>query len=244
MMPPAAAPDVPNCRELGGIPAAGGRRVRRGVLWRSGSLFGLGASSKRQLEALGITRVIDLRVPFEREWEPDTLFGARTIHLPIEPLIARYFAKYPEAPERMTASEMMQLMQATYRDFITGQAARFAAFFAHLLEGDGTPLLFHCTAGKDRTGMAAALLLLALGASPQHVMHDYLQSAAHCTPPPDAAGADEEMLQLLWGVHPDYLRAALHEITRLGGADAYLLRALRVGAPERERLRALYLGAA
>ena len=238
------APQVPNCRELGGIPAAGGRRVRRGVLWRSGNLFGLGASSRRQLEALGITRIIDLRVPFERAWEPDAAIGARSIHLPIEPLVARYFTKYPEAPERMSAPEMMQLMQATYRDFITGQAARFAAFFAHLLEGDGAPLLVHCTAGKDRTGMAAALLLLALGASPQHVMHDYLQSAAHCYPPPDAGGDDEEAQKLLWGVRAEYLHAAMEEITKLGGVDAWLLRALRVGAPERERLRALYLEAA
>ena len=241
---PTAAPDIPNCRELGGIPAAGGRCVRRGVLWRSGHLFGLGASSRRQLEALGITRIIDLRVPFERAWEPDAPIGARNIHLPIEPLVARYFAKYPEAPERMSAPEMMQLMQATYRDFITGQAARFAAFFAHLLEGDGAPLLFHCTAGKDRTGIAAALLLLALGASPQHVMHDYLQSAAHCYPPPDAGGDDEEAQKLLWGVRAEYLHAAMEEITKLGGVDAWLLRALRVGAPERERLRALYLDAA
>lgn len=243
-MQPAAPdiPQVPNCRELGGIPAAGGRCVRRGVLWRSGNLFGLGASSRRQLEALGITRIIDLRVPFEREWEPDAPIGARNIHLPIEPLVARYFAKYPEAPERMTAPEMMQLMQATYRDFITGQAARFAAFFAHLLAGDSAPLLFHCTAGKDRTGMAAALLLLALGASPQHVMRDYLQSAAHCFPPPEVAGeADEQVLALLWGVRPEYLDAALEEVALHGGVDAYLQRALRVGAPERERLRALYL---
>lgn len=242
-MQPAAPdiPQVPNCRELGGIPAAGGRCVRRGALWRSGNLFGLGASSRRQLEALGIARIIDLRVPFEREWEPDAPIGARNIHLPIEPLVARYFAKYPEAPERMTAPEMMQLMQATYRDFITGQAARFAAFFAHLLAGDSAPLLFHCTAGKDRTGMAAALLLLALGVPLEHVRRDYLQSAAHCTPPPGAGGADEEAQKLLWGVRAEYLDAALEEIARQGGVDAYLQRALRVGAPERERLRALYL---
>ncbi|MBQ6655839.1 MAG: tyrosine-protein phosphatase [Ottowia sp.] len=242
MMQP-AVPDIPNCRELGGIPVAGGRCVRRGVLWRSAHLSGLATSSKRQLEAFGIARIIDLRSPWERNWLPDVrLAGARAIHLTIEPLVARYFAKHPEAPECMTAPEMMQLMQATYRDFISGQAARFAAFFAQLLGGAGEPLLFHCNAGKDRTGMAAALLLLALGASPQHVMRDYLQSAAHCFPPPEVAGeADEQVLALLWGVRAEYLDAALEEIAQQGGVDAWLQRALRVGAPERERLRALYL---
>lgn len=240
-MPPTAAPDISNCRELGGIPAADGRRVRRGVLWRSGHLFGLSARSRQQVAALGITRIIDLRSAFEREWEPDAPIGARAIHLPIEPLVGLYFGQYPEALERMTPADMMKLMRATYRDFITGQTECFAAFFAHLLEGDAAPLLFHCTAGKDRTGTAAALLLLALGVAPVHVMRDYLQSAAHCYPPPGASGADDEVLKLLWGVRAEYLEAALHELARQGGVDAYLQRALRVGAPERERLRALYL---
>ena len=109
------------------------------------------------------------------------------------------------------------------------------------MEGDGAPLLFHCTAGKDRTGIAAALLLLALGAPLQYVRRDYLKSAVHCYPPPGACGADYEVLDLLWGVRSEYLDAALDEIAQQGGVDAYLRHALRVGAPERERLRALYL---
>ena len=244
---PAAAPDVPNCRELGGIAAAGGRRVRRGVLWRSAHLSGLAARSRRQLEALGLVRVIDLRAPFERAWQPDVpLPGAHAIHVPIEPLIGRHFAKYPEALESMTAPEMLRLMQATYRDFVSGQvtAARFAAFFEHVLAGAAVPVLFHCTAGKDRTGMAAALLLLALGSAPQQVMQDYMQSAAHCLPPPGASGADEQVLRLLWGVHPDYLGAALDEIQRLGGVDAYLERVMRLDGAARARLREMYLEAA
>ena len=87
MMQTTTTPDVPNCRELGGIPAAGGRCVRRGVLWRSAHLFGLSARSRQQLAALGITRIIDLRAASERAWEPDAPIGARAIHLPIEPLV-------------------------------------------------------------------------------------------------------------------------------------------------------------
>ena len=238
----ATPPAVPNCRELGGAPAAGGRRVRRGVLWRSAHLSGLAAGSRRQLEALGLAHVIDLRAPFERAWQPDVrLAGVRTIHLPIEPLIGRHFAQYPEALEHMAPPEMLQLMQATYRDFISGQSAHLAAFFTHVLAAEGAPLLFHCTAGKDRTGIAAALLLLALGAPADYVMHEYLQSAAHCHPPAWDESADPEVLKMLWGVRPEYLTAALEEVENLGGVDAWLQRALRVGAPERERLRALYL---
>lgn len=242
---PSAAPELSNCRELGGIPAADGRCVRRGVLWRSAHLAGLCARVRQQVEALGLTCIIDLRAPFERALAPDApVAGVRAIQLPIEPLIARYFAKYPEALQGMKAAGMMRLMQATYVDFISGQSRVFAAFFTHVLAAGGAPLLFHCTAGKDRTGMAAALLLLALGVQPERVMHDYLQSAAHCFPPPGASGADEEVLRLLWGVRAGYLDAALREITRQGGVDAYLQRALHVGAPERERLQALYLEAA
>jgi protein-tyrosine phosphatase len=105
--------------------------------------------------------------------------------------------------------------------------------------------VFHCTAGKDRTGLAAALVLLALGASQDEVMHDYLMTNQLLAPvlakaatwrlPPKAA-------KVLYAVQPEFLHAAFHEIdTRWGGMDAYLREGLGLGERESARLRESYL---
>jgi len=119
---------------------------------------------------------------------------------------------------------------------------RFAEFFAYLL-ASAEPTVFHCTAGKDRTGFAAAMLLNAVGATPDAVLRDYLLTNDRLAFP---AGGNSilprPVMQVLWRVQPQYLQAALAEIdSAYGSLEAYLRDGLALGKPERERLRALYL---
>jgi len=86
------------------------------------------------------------------------------------------------AGQRMTAALAAELMKELYRALVHDQAHRFAELFEHLLQTD-TPVVFHCTAGKDRTGFAAALILHALGVPREVVVQDYLLTNALYKPP-------------------------------------------------------------
>ena len=119
---------------------------------------------------------------------------------------------------------------------------RFAQFFGHLLESN-EPTVFHCTAGKDRTGMAAALLLHALGASPEEVMRDYLLTNERLKMPEISRYTlGPEAAAVLWRVQPAFLEAAFEAADQdYGGLDPYLREGLGLGEPEMERLKELYL---
>ena len=135
------------------------------------------------------------------------------------------------------------LMRDTYRGFVQHNTHRFAEFFSHLLESD-EPTVFHCTAGKDRTGLAAALLLHAVDAPADEVMQDYLLTNERLAMPDESRhGLPQDVMEVLWRVQPDYLAAAYAEAEdRFGSLDDYLAEGLGLGEAQRQRLKALYLG--
>ena len=146
------------------------------------------------------------------------------------------------AGRQLTGPITVGLMQDLYRDLVNAHAHRFAELFQHLLQAD-TPLLFHCTAGKDRTGVAAALVLLALGVPRDVVMQDYLLTNRHFQPPTHGRSElPDEVLEVLWSVRPDYLDAALQAIDDAhGGVPRYLQQRLGLGPAQLDALAARYL---
>ena len=119
--------------------------------------------------------------------------------------------------------------------------ALVAEFFGHLL-ASGEPTVFHCTAGKDRTGFAAALVLRALGTPEDDVMHDYLLTNERLQLPDMAKyPLPPEVLQVLWRVQPDFLQAAFDEVdARYGSLESYFREGLVLHDEQRAQLRALY----
>lgn len=218
--------------------------LRSGVLFRSDHLGALNDEDARQIVALGIARVLDFRGVAERESAACRLPGVAVHSLPIEPTVVQRLVSLVGAGTQVTAADMVGLMQETYRGFVRGGTPRFAEFFGHLL-ASGEPTVFHCTAGKDRTGFAAALLLSALGAHPDEVMADYLLTNERLKPPPTAGqGLPPEAAQVLWRVQPEFLHAAWQALEAdFGGIEGYLTQGLGLGAAERERLAQLYLAA-
>lgn len=179
--------NVLNFRELGGYPAADGRTVRRGVFYRSGNLDKFRTPNDIALyESLGLRYILDLRSNLERAQRPDRVpAGAR-----YEGISAMRFANgddidfSPEGMERLHA-EGRQWAQENGRpdtefEYFAGLYSRMPfnnpAYRALMqaMDAGETPLLFHCSAGKDRTGVGAMLILLALGASRQTALQDYL----------------------------------------------------------------------
>jgi len=234
-----------NFRDLGGYVADAGRRVRRFRLLRSDHLANLRPEDLSVLATrLGKSvRVLDLRGVAERKTAACVIPTATVHSLPIEPTIVQKLTDLLEAGHRITAADTAALMQETYRGFVRANTPRFASLFAHVLDEHEAPLVFHCTAGKDRTGFAAALILRSLGVSDEDVMRDYLLTNERLTMP-DASrhGLTPEVGAVLWRVQPDFLHAALEAVQAdYGGLEAYFREGLGLGDAERERLRELYL---
>lgn len=231
-----------NFRDLGGYVGQNGRSVRWRRLFRSDHLASLTPTDLAQLADLGLTRVCDFRGVAERSSLACILPDVAVHSLAIEPTVVQRMKEILDAGQSLTADDTVLMMQQTYRAFVVDNSSRFATLFDHLLESD-SPLVFHCTAGKDRTGFAAALILLALGVPRAVVMQDYLlTNELFRMPRPSSELASREVLDVLWRVQEDFLEAAFAAVENdYGDVTNYLQQALGVGGRERERLISLYL---
>jgi protein tyrosine/serine phosphatase len=142
----------------------------------------------------------------------------------------------------LTAADALDAMQTTYRDFVKVDSHRFAELFDHLLE-KSDPLLFHCTAGKDRTGLAAALVLSALGVSEADIWKDYLlTNQLYKRNSTGATTLSPDVLKIVWEVQESFLKASLDEIhAQHGSLQNYLTGKLRLSPAALAKLHALYL---
>jgi protein-tyrosine phosphatase len=223
----------PNFRDIGGVAAAGGRRVRQGRFFRSPALSDLRPAEEKLLLKLDPGLIVDFRSVAEISETAGDLPGAlveRRVHLAIPPLVnERYRALF--ASERMCHEAVAEEMVESYRDFARQYHDTFARFLAATHDAGDRAVIFHCTAGKDRTGFAAALLLAALGAPSDEVERDYLDTAKHWRP--DAAleaVLPEPARKAVFGVARGYLRAALDELTAVHGGPARFAEAALGGA--------------
>jgi protein-tyrosine phosphatase len=151
-----------NFRDLGGYPARDGRVVRWRQIFRSNHLGHLTADDIEVLRGLGVKSAFDFRGAEERE---AALCGVEeiTVHsLPIEPTVVAALRAQLAGGAPLTSAAALDVMRDSYRNYVRNNTQNFRALFAHLLE-DRAPLVIHCTAGKDRTGFACALILHALG---------------------------------------------------------------------------------
>lgn len=231
-----------NFRDLGGYPGSQGRPVRWRRLFRSNHLGHLTAEDHTTLGALGLRHVVDFRSPAEVAQAAPGLVPGATLHaLPIEPAIGAQLRARLDDPSGPTASETAALMRALYGDFVRAHADRFRSLFQHLLEADA-PLVFHCSAGKDRTGLAAALVLSALGVPRTVVEADYLLTNRLWRLERAGQPFPEPVVAVLESADLAFLDAAFDTIsTEFGGMDAFLQQRMGLDATRRAALEARYL---
>jgi protein-tyrosine phosphatase len=210
-------------------------------LYRSDHLGALDAADAAQIRALGITRVLDFRGVDERTSAACRLPDVTVHSLPIEPTIVQKLNELVAAGHRLTGADVTAHMQDTYRAFVRHNTPRFAQFFEHLLASD-EPTVFHCTAGKDRTGFAAALLLKAVGVPDEEVMRDYLLTNDRLQlPEASRLGLPREAMEVLWRVQPAFLQASFDEVeAHYGSLQGYLREGLGLREQECAALQRLY----
>ena len=229
-----------NFRDLGGYPAADGRRTRWGLVYRSGSLHNLTEGDLAAFGRLGVRGVFDLRGGTERDLQPNPV---PSVHLPVLDELAG-----EEGLDIVRAKSLEEAVAAVEKIYI-GMLSRRAAVYGQLLKSladqANLPAVFHCTAGKDRTGIAAALVLGALGVDRATVLYDYeltgevgATDAAALRVALEAAGMAPEAADVVLGAPATPMEHALEELDRrYGGTEAYLLGPAGMGARDIERLR-------
>ena len=171
-----------NLRDLGGWAVGTGCRVRRGLLFRGPALTGLSEADHAAVARLGLRTVIDFRGIHERAAAPVAIADARILPLPIEPHVGAGLAdilRTGASAGHLMPDELLGLLRDAYVAYATTCTAQYAAMFAALLAPDAAPALLHCSAGKDRTGFAAALVLWSLGVSRADIVRDYLATNVH-----------------------------------------------------------------
>lgn len=167
---------VKNFRDLGGYRTLDGRVVRWGALYRSGSLHKLNDADLKKLADLNLDRVISFRAEHETKREPNRLpHGVRLVNIPMEDSSTKVWHEArDEMVKNMKTLDPAEFMIATNTELATKFTSGYRQFYRELLDSNGNPILFHCAAGKDRTGFAAATLLRLLGVPHDMIMRDYL----------------------------------------------------------------------
>jgi protein-tyrosine phosphatase len=230
-----------NFRDLGGYPTGDGRMVRWRQIFRSNHLGHLTEADIAIVRGLGIRSAFDFR---GREERAVALCGIAdiTVHsLPIEPtVVATLRARL--AAGRLSAEDALEVMRESYRNYVRLSTDSFRGLFAHLLE-DRAPLVIHCTAGKDRTGFACALILHALGVPDDVIADDYLLTNRFYRRDPSASSdLPEDVRDAIGSVHASFLAAGFEAVQAdFGGLQGYLRDGLGIGEQERAALQARYL---
>jgi protein tyrosine/serine phosphatase len=243
---------VDNARDYGDYATAAGRRVRPGVLFRTAHHARASDADLERMAAWGVATVVDLRRPSERSHQPSRRpagFTGRVIEVAHDDGGEAPHLTFLKTTD-LTEASGRAFMIDTYRSmpFDPGHVDVFARYFRALGEGDGA-VVIHCAAGKDRTGLLAALTHRLLGVHPDDVIQDYLLTNAAV----DLAGrapaiakqlhamtgriASDAAVTAFLGVETAYLDAAFAAVAqRHGSVEIYLEQALGVDATLRSRI--------
>ena len=231
-----------NFRDLGGYPTSDGRIVRWRQIFRSNHLGHLTDEDIAMMRTLGVRSAFDFRGAEERT---AALCGMSdiTVHsLPVEPTVVAALRAIAASGTPLTTDHAVDVMRDSYRSYVQKNTQHYRTLFAHLLE-DRAPLVIHCTAGKDRTGFACALILHTLGVSEDVISEDYLlTNRFYRRDPNHSSDLPEHVTQVLGSVQASFLGAAFEAINAdYGDLETYLCDGLGLGKSERAHLEARYL---
>ena len=247
---------INNLRDIGGYATNDGRTIKWRTLFRSGDMSRMAPQAQPQLSALGIQTVIDFRSDEERARSPSRWYDEaqkpEVFLLPIGGSAADWSSTLSRQLQAgdFTREEIHATFINMYRTVPLENQAEYRALFAHILASGDRPLLFHCTGGKDRTGIGAALVLSALDVPRETIMQDFLLSndtidvglmskmLAKIFSRESGNEIDPEAMEPMLTVDRVYLDTAFAAIeTEYGSVDIYLRDALGLTDTQRVALK-------
>ena len=251
-----------NIRDLGGIQTGDGRRIRRGRLIRCGHLANLSDDDRFLLSQM-LSTVVDFRTNQERNKQPDQeIPGVEYHHIPIVDSLTAGITREEESDKGAVAlllhkpKEAKEYMCDMYSSFAMGKYAlsQYAKFIRLLTVPRDKAVLWHCTAGKDRAGVATVIVLELLGVSREEIIADYLYtreclaedilrlSAMYKKQEGTDSPLADESLRYLFGAEEEYILTFYNTVEqKYSNMDTYLSEGLGITQDEREKLRELYL---
>jgi protein-tyrosine phosphatase len=236
---------IANFRDLGGYANEQGQQVKWGVLYRSGTFAHSSRADLQGLQQLQLATLIDFRSGGEKEEEPNQLPQPASFTVVEIPTL--------DEGNKALVGEVMERVESGNFDgfdpdhFMLTANRQFATEFNTVLDAGGKPVAWHCSAGKDRTGFASAILLRVLGVPQETVMRDYMESKQHALEArknqllllrvfKGEEAADK--LAIMMGVEEAWLRAAFEEIdARWGSFDNYVSEGLQLTDRDIAKLR-------
>lgn len=226
---------IHNFRDFGGYQTKDGKLIKKGLLYRSGSLDKATDADLEELNALGIKTICDLRSEQERIMEPDRIPDLSPVtffNISMRPIVDYHSRSLKRLFSLMFGEERHRDYIAesykAYRDYATGYLPQLRALFKRISSPENLPLLIHCSAGKDRTGVVSSLIQQMLGVPAEATMEDYLITNKNM----DAYNADVmrrlsklayfgvpwKMYVPLFDARRDYLNAAFEQVKEEFGA--------------------------
>ena len=238
---------VSNFRDLGGYPTSDGGTTRWGLVYRADSLHAMTPDDIELLEQIGSPTIFDLRRDEERAVRPGPL---PTVHVCVLSQLDNGGAP-PDRAVLVEHEHGEELLRKMYRGMLSHAGPQFGQIFTMMADTGGLPAVFHCHAGKDRTGIVAALLLEWLGVDRETVLDDYELTLTY-RPRNQQEGSYQRMIEM--GMGPEAASAvlgaprwAMHETLSdldelFGGIEAYLTGPAGMDRSTLDRLRQLLIG--
>lgn len=237
---------VDNFRELGGIAVEDGRKVKGGLLFRSAQLSCPYPEDRQMLDEIALQTLVDFRTEGEARAQPDYVpEGCDYLCIPPVDGVAGEGFSFFLMKFRFLSSPNV-FFGNLYKKLALGKQAKeaYKRFFSLLLENK-TPIVWHCNQGKDRTGIASALLLHCLGASQKVMTQDYLLTNKYMARLHKKKSKGKKLGEKIYGdllfvKEQNFKKFFAHVEKAYGSIDGYLLE-IGIGEKEKERLKGLYL---